>query len=120
MTRIDVKRFSKVIKEFRDDFERDVENGVSTWAEYGEYLAIEIKHRRHLWQPAAPRTADDLENELHVAAARAQHFGATKAQQEEILRLAIELNDFVGLAGGLLTKQSASKIITDMRRRIDQ
>jgi|GEM_PF-4841708 len=59
--------------------------------------------------------AEDLRGALSSASRAAQQFGATKAQIDFIVSLAIKNNDFNVLSGGRLTKTDASHIIDAMK-----
>lgn len=116
---IDIRALSHQIKEIRDGFARDCENGLEDRADYREYLRDELDGRTHLWRRRRPRNADDLYIEMKNAQARANvaGAGATDAQIALIMRLSIEANDFSELGNHLLTKASASRIIDMLRTK---
>lgn len=61
--------------------------------------------------------AETLRTELRVAARSAMQFGASEAQINFIVALAVKNNDFNVLGGsGRLTKREASNIIDVMKK----
>lgn len=114
--KIDFVMLKRFIKDFRETFESQAEDGLFERSEYREYLAIEVRNNRHLWRAAQPRTADDLRDELHNAAMRAGLFGATQSQIALIMKLARAADDFTGLGSGRLTRAEASLIISSKMR----
>lgn len=58
---------------------------------------------------------ESLRAALNVAAMAAQQYGATQAQINYIVSLAVAQNDFNILSGGRLTKSEASRIIDAMK-----
>lgn len=67
----------------------------------------------------ATNPADDLRTELNVASRAAMQYGATTAQINYIVSLAIKNNDFRVLSGGRLTKAEASHIIDIMKNGLN-
>lgn len=72
-----------------------------------------------LWMrqiPARNQTADDLRAELNIAARAMQQYGATKAQIDYIVALAVKKNDFNVLgSAGRLSRAEARRIIESMK-----
>lgn len=114
--RIDIKTLSRKMKEAREDFERNVENGLCDVSDYRDELRCAVRPYAYLWQPKAKPTAADLRAELTTAAAAAGQFGASQAQINYIVSLAEKSGDFTGLGYGRLTKAQASRIIDTMKR----
>lgn len=65
----------------------------------------------------AANPAEDLRSQLNVASRAAYLEGATAAQVNFIVALAVKNNDFNILSGGRLTKGEASRIIDNMKGR---
>lgn len=113
--RIDLPALSFALRNARESW--DGMNVEIYDGNYRAYLRDELKGDSHLWQPRPARTAEVLRRELTNAAMVAQDAGATKAQIDYIIELAIQAGDFTGIGSGLLTKRQASNIIDDMKRR---
>lgn len=64
--------------------------------------------------PADP--VEELRTSLKIASRAAMQYGATDAQINFIVSLAVKNNDFNILAGGKLTKREASRIIDEMKK----
>lgn len=114
MLRIDIQRLSRKIKELREGFERDLENGIADPSDYRDELRFMANADRFLWQPEKARTAEDLRVELVTASVAAGQYGATDTQINHIVWLAKQSGDFTGLGSGRLTMAQAETIINDM------
>lgn len=113
--KINTKRFKALCAEQRDYHERDVKDGLSTWADYRETLRDEVLGRRHLYMTRRPATAADLKAELTAAAIAAGQQGATEKQIAFIMALAVKANDFSPLGASHFTKAMASRLIDTMK-----
>lgn len=113
--RIDIKALSHKIKEAREDFERDLENGIADRCDYRDELRYMANANRFLWQAAPRADASSLRAELVTASVAAGQHGATDAQIDYIVSLAENTGDFNGLGSSHLTKAQASRIIDSMK-----
>lgn len=108
---MDIKAFSRWIKEYREGFEADMAKGLADRSEYASYLRDDIAANRHLWAAAPRRTLEQFADEISVAAMNAGPHGATAAQVAAIVEIARASGDLTGLSGGRLTKGEAANII---------
>lgn len=113
--RIDIKALSRKVKEAREDFERDLENGIADRSDYRDELRFMANANRFLWQSAPKADASSLRASLVTASIAAGQYGASDAQINFIVSLAEKSGDFIGLGSGQLTKAEASRIIDSMK-----
>lgn len=125
--RIDTAKFKEACEEARyrydglteEDHARNKRMGKTIRDHYRFYLdvaEISVASTDSLYIPSRITTADELRSELRVAAQAAQEFGATQAQIDFIVSLAVKANDFNVFSGGRLSKVEASRIIDNMKR----
>lgn len=116
---INLAKFKHVTKNARIAWETTPEN-IRKLTSYRDTLSFMLENEdfrvEKIEAVAAPvDKADELRNSLTVAARAAYLDGATASQINYIVSLAVKNNDFNILAGGRLTKHSASLIIENMR-----
>lgn len=118
--RIDLSILSRRMRELREDYQDEIQKFADAGhvydVSYREHLQAELRYERHLWQPKPTRTADQLRDELWVAAQNAYTAGATQKQIDLIVKLAEESGDLSAMGYGRLTKHEASRIIDQMKR----
>ena len=105
---LDYGRDAKRIKELIEQPGEGPEGAARAWF-------VKDAEGRIMSAPANP--ADDLRAALKVASRAAMEYGATQAQINFIVSLAIKNNDFNVLgSAGRLTKGEASRIIDEMKK----
>ena len=111
--RINFNEFKHVCNNARDDMQAFFDPASESIYSYFRSFVKDAEDRI-LAAPANP--ADDLRTALKVASRAAMEYGATQAQINFIVSLAIKNNDFNVLSGGRLTKGEASRIIDEMKK----
>lgn len=111
--RINLIEYKSLCKSIRDDikfFNADEESI------YSYYRWFVRDHGDKLINKSTANPADDLRAELNIAARAMQEHGATKAQIDYIVALAVKKNDFNVLgSAGRLSRAEASRIIDTMK-----
>ena len=111
--RINTTEFKYVCENIRNDLSMFDANEESIYSFYRWF--VKDAEGRIMSAPANP--ADDLRAALKVASRAAMEYGATQAQINFIVSLAIKNNDFNVLgSAGRLTKGEASRIIDEMKK----
>lgn len=110
--RIDTAKFKHICQMIRGDISCFNADDESIYSFYRWFM----NDQRHKFaRKVATNPADDLRSQLRVAAQAAQQFGASNAQIDFIVALAIKNNDFNVLSGGRLSNAEASRIIDQMK-----
>jgi len=119
IAKINIRQFTKMVKEAREFWDDNAETYDN---DYRAFLRDEeVGCRAFLWNVSdewksraavAPAAFDEIVENLSIAAARRQQFGATQAQIEQIARLAVKAGmPLSQISADALTHAEASNII---------
>lgn len=116
---IDIAAFTAFVKEFREGFESDLEDGAVERHEFREYLACEMAANHHLWRQAPPAGENSIKAALSTAALRAGLYGATTKQVAfltDLIDTYATETDRREPCGALLTKAQAARMIEEYKK----